>query len=111
MGQHSIELPISRLTNSSPTCRGPGAVEVPLPYKRFNEHMTWIRGLHFTLGWQTDRIKVDLPWRVLAVWLGIAIIWLCVILGKGAGADWGTAFAFAQVAAASLALLVAFARH
>ncbi|KAK3373053.1 hypothetical protein B0T24DRAFT_249435 [Lasiosphaeria ovina] len=65
-----------------------------------------MRGLHFVLGLQKDRIRMEAPFRISCAWVGIAIIWLCLVLWRGAGGDWGTALAFAQVVAASISIYV-----
>lgn len=63
-----------------------------------------MRGLHFVLGLQRDRIRIELPFRISRAWFGISIIWLSLVLWREGGGDWGTAFAFAQVVAASISI-------
>lgn len=80
-----------------------------------NETSQWtgipIRALHFVFGWQMDRITVELP-HVLSVGVfGVGLVWLAVLSLKGGGADWGLAFAFAQVVAASIAILMTSLRY
>lgn len=65
-----------------------------------------MRGLHFVLGFQKDRIRAELPFKVSCAWFAIAVIWLCVVLWMGGGGDWGTALAFAQVVAASISIAI-----
>ncbi|XEV01629.1 hypothetical protein FSHL1_006916 [Fusarium sambucinum] len=89
--------------------RGPKRVAVPIEGERF-QCTTWTRGLHFVLGWQTDRIRAELPFRASCASLAVALIWLCLVVWRGAGGDWGTAFAFAQVVAASFAITITYAR-
>jgi hypothetical protein len=89
--------------------RGSKQVKLPLPYQKFQE-TTWMRGMHFILGWQTDRMHIELPFRVSFAWFGIAFVWLSLVLWRGVGGDWGTAFAFAQVVAASVAIIVTYVR-
>jgi hypothetical protein len=62
--------------------------------------------MHFILGWQTDRMQRELLFKVSFAWLGIASIWLSLVVWRGLGGDWGTAFAFAQVVAASVAIII-----
>ena len=88
--------------------RGPNQVALPLPHQRFQETVP-MRGLHFVLGWQKDRIRIDLPIRISCAWLGTAFVWLCVVLWRGEGGDWGTALAFAQVVAASISIIIVYA--
>jgi hypothetical protein len=53
-----------------------------------------------------DRIKLELPYLVSVGFFGIGIVWLAVLLSRGAGFDWSSALAFGQVVAASVAILV-----
>ena len=73
--------------------------------------MEQMRGLHFVLGFQKDRIEVELPFTVSCVWLGVAAVWLCLIFWGVGGGDWATAFAFAQVVAASISIIIARAQQ
>ena len=70
-----------------------------------------LRAFHFVFGWQTDRIAVELPFFISVGLLGVGIVWLAVMLLRGGGADWNTAFAFAQVVAASIAILLTSLRY
>lgn len=65
-----------------------------------------MRGLHFELGLQKDRMRAELPFKISCAWFGIAVIWLCAVLWRGGGGDWGTALAFAQVVAASFSIAI-----
>ena len=65
-----------------------------------------MRGLQFVLRWQSDRIKVQVPFMATCAWLGIALVWLCLALWKGTGSDWATALAFAQVVAATVSMVL-----
>jgi hypothetical protein len=56
-------------------------------------------------------MKVELPCKITSAWFGIAVIWFCLILWKGEGGDWGTAFAFAQVVAASISIVIFYAQQ
>ncbi|EMT73664.1 hypothetical protein FOC4_g10002154, partial [Fusarium odoratissimum] len=87
--------------------RGSKAVVMPLPYGDFRG-TDWMRGIYLALGWQTDRIEI--PFRVSCFLLMICFIWFCAILWRGGGRDWGTSFAFAQVVAASIAIVISYAR-
>ncbi|EWY79565.1 hypothetical protein FOYG_17311 [Fusarium oxysporum NRRL 32931] len=89
--------------------KGSSQVVLPLPYQKF-QGTAWMRGIHFILGWQTDRMHIELPFRVSCAWFGVASIWLSLVLWRGVGGDWGTAFAFAQVVAASVAIIVTYVR-
>jgi hypothetical protein len=53
-----------------------------------------------------DRIKLELPYWVSVGFFGIGIVWLAVLLFRGAGLDWSGALAFGQVVAASVAILL-----
>ncbi|KAI8623052.1 hypothetical protein F5Y19DRAFT_460064 [Xylariaceae sp. FL1651] len=87
--------------------KGPNRVALPLPYQRFRGSVR-LRGLHFVLGWQKDRMKIELPFRISCAWFGITVIWLCVVLWKEGGGDWGTVLAFAQVVAASISIVIVY---
>lgn len=65
-----------------------------------------MRGLHFVQGLQTDRMSIELPFRISCAWFGIAAIWLCLVLWGVGGGDWGIALAFAQVVAASISIII-----
>lgn len=84
--------------------RGPNRVVLPLPHRRFQETVQ-MRGLHFVLGLRKDRMRIELPFRISCAWGGIAVIWLCLVLWRGGGGDWGTALAFAQLVAASISIV------
>jgi hypothetical protein len=89
--------------------KGSNGIDLPLPYQEFR-CKEWRRGLQYVLGWQTDRIRIELPFRISCASLAIALVWLCLVVWKGAGGDWGTAFAFAQVVAACFAIVITYAR-
>lgn len=67
---------------------------------------TPIRALHFVFGWQMDRIKLELPYLASVRVFGIGLVWLVVLLSRGAGFDWNGALALGQVVAASVAILI-----
>ena len=81
--------------------------ELHQPYDRTDE----LRGLHFILGWQFDRMTRELPMRIALVWLGFAVVWLCVLAWGGHTGDWSTAMGFGQVIAASVTLVVFYANE
>ncbi|CAH0051998.1 unnamed protein product [Clonostachys solani] len=85
--------------------RGENKVVLPLPYELFRG-TDQMRGLRFVLGWQTDRM-IEIPYRVSCVWFGIAAIWLGLVFWRVGGGDWGIGLAFAQVVAASIAIVIA----
>lgn len=89
--------------------RGSKAIAMPLPYGDFRGK-DWMRGIHLVLGWQTDRMYIEIPFRVSCFLLMICFIWFCAVLWRGGGEDWGTSFAFAQVVAASIAIVISYAR-
>lgn len=76
------------------------------PYNRVGE----LRGLHVTLGWQTDRLCRDLPRNAAWSYLGTVVVWLSVLVWAQPAGDWTTAMAFGQLIAACLSLLVLYAR-
>ncbi|KAK4194497.1 hypothetical protein QBC40DRAFT_344098 [Triangularia verruculosa] len=86
--------------------KGPNQVALPLPHQRFQGTVR-MRGLHFVQGLHADRISIELPFRVSCAWFGIAAIWLCLVLWRVGGGDWGIALAFAQVVAASISIVIA----
>jgi hypothetical protein len=94
---------ISRTTRSG---RHDGRLELPRGNDGLIEIGIPIRAFHFVFGWQMDRIAVELPFFISGGLLGVGIVWLAILLSKGGGADWNTAFAFAQVVAASIAILL-----
>ncbi|KAK3638716.1 hypothetical protein LTR56_006723 [Elasticomyces elasticus] len=65
-----------------------------------------VRGIHVTLGWDLSRMLRHA--RAGGVWtvFGVAVVWLGSLIWAGQTRDWGTAWAFGQVLAASVALLV-----
>jgi len=65
-----------------------------------------VRGVYITLGWDLSRMLRHL--RAGGVWtlFGLAIVWLRSIIWAGETKDWSTAWAFGQVLAASIALLL-----
>lgn len=89
--------------------RGSKAIAMPLPYGDFRGK-DWMRGIHLALGWQTDLVYIEIPFRVSCFLLMICFIWFCAILWRGGEGDWGTSFAFAQVVAASTAIVISYAR-
>lgn len=84
--------------------------QIPVPYEKY-EQTTRMRGLRLILGWQTDRIAALAPLHASLGLFGITVIWLCLILWKGGGGDWGTSFAFAQVVAASVAIGITYVQQ
>ncbi len=70
-----------------------------------------VRGLHIVLGWQKDRILLELPYQTSIGVLGVGIVWVTVLLSTGNGADWAIALAFAQVVAASISILLTSVRR
>ena len=90
--------------------RGPNRVALPLPHQRFQGTVR-MRGLHFVLGLQKDRMRIELPFRISCAWFGIAVIWLCLVLWRAGGGDWGTALAFAQVVAASISIAIVYVQQ
>lgn len=91
------------------TTRGPKSVAVPRALERLRD-MPQLRGLRFVLGWQKDRMMRQIPVHISCTWLGFSVIWLCVLLWKGEIGDWGAAFGFAQVVAASITLVIMLTR-
>ncbi|KAI1847018.1 hypothetical protein JX265_006786 [Neoarthrinium moseri] len=69
-----------------------------------------LRGLQLTSGWQKERMVVELPFKAACTWLGIATVWLCVLLIREERGDWDLALALAQVVAASVAILITLLR-
>lgn len=69
-----------------------------------------MRGLQFIVGWQIDRMSAGLPIRISFASFGVVLIWLCVAIWRGGLGDWNTAFAFAQVIAASVAIVITSTR-
>ena len=53
----------------------------------------------------------ELPVRIALVWLGFAVIWLCVLAWGGPTGDWSTAMGFGQVIAASVTLVAFYANE
>lgn len=70
-----------------------------------------LRGLHFALGWQTDRLYHDLPRNAAWLYLGIITIWLGVLMWVQPAGDWSTAMAFGQLIAACISLLALYTRE
>ena len=63
------------------------------------------------MGWQFDRAVSEVPLPIAWVWFSVATIWLCVLAwGWGGKNDWGTAMAFGQLLAASVSLIVLYAK-
>ncbi|KAK0753009.1 hypothetical protein B0T18DRAFT_395806 [Schizothecium vesticola] len=106
MAQESCIYSAIRTTHSG---RHDGRLELP------GGNDAWIgipvRAFGFVFGWQMDRITVELPFSISVGLLGVGIVWLAVLLSKGGGADWNIAFAFAQVVAASIAILLTSLRY
>ena len=69
-----------------------------------------MRGLHFVLGLQKDQMRIELLFRTSCAWFGI-VIWLCLVLWRVEGGDWGTALAFAQVVAASISIVIVYVQQ
>ncbi|KAI0880727.1 uncharacterized protein GGS22DRAFT_182051 [Annulohypoxylon maeteangense] len=89
--------------------KGPNRVLLPLPNQKFRGTVR-MRGLHFVLGLQKDRMRIELPFRISCAWFGVAFIWLCLVLWRWGGGDWETALAFAQVVAASISIVIVCAQ-
>ncbi|KAK0616666.1 hypothetical protein B0T14DRAFT_523591 [Immersiella caudata] len=89
---------------------GKGKVETPVMNELWTGN-TAVRALHFVFGFQMDRIKMEVPFLVSVGVLGIGVIWLAVLVSKGAGVDWGMALALAQVVAASISIVITSLRH
>lgn len=89
---------------------GTDAVEIPSMNQRWDGE-TPIRALHFVFGWRMDRIQLELPYLVSIKVFGIGLVWLVVLLSRGAGFDWNVALALAQVVAASVAILMTSLRY
>jgi hypothetical protein len=77
------------------------------PYESTDE----LRGIQFILGWEWDRINHEVPLKMAWTFLGLAVIWLCVIVWGLPRGDWETAMAFGQLLAASVSLLFLYARN
>jgi hypothetical protein len=77
------------------------------PYDSTDE----LPGIQFILGWEWDRITYEVPVGMAWIFLGLAVIWLCVIAFGGSVGDWQTAMAFGQLLAASVSLLFLYARN
>jgi hypothetical protein len=89
---------------------GKDKVEMPV----MNESWTGtsaVRALHFVFGFQMDRIRLEVPFLASVGGLGIGVIWLAVLVSKGAGADWSMALALAQVVAASISIVITSLRY
>lgn len=65
-----------------------------------------MRGIFVTLGWNTSRMLLHLRAGSVYTLVGLAIVWLSSVLWAGHKRDWSTAWAFGQLLAASLALLL-----
>lgn len=83
---------------------------MPVPHERF-QGTEEMRGLHFVLGFQTDRIGIELPFRISCAWLGITAVWLCLVIWGVGSRNWGIAIALAQVVAASISIIIAAAQQ
>lgn len=70
-----------------------------------------VRALHFTLGWQMGRIGLELPYLVSVGVFSVGVVWLAVLVSRGAGADLTTSLAVAQVVAASISILITTVRY
>lgn len=105
----SISPPLITETSYSDLISGENKVALPLSYELFQQTVQ-MRGLRFVLGWQTDRL-IELPFKVSCVWFGISAIWLGLVLWGWGGGDWGIGFAFAQVVAASISIVITLAQQ
>ncbi|KAI0537843.1 hypothetical protein GGR58DRAFT_470079 [Xylaria digitata] len=88
---------------------GPHRIRIPRLHEEFTNARA-LRGLYFGFGWQKDRLSRILPLHLSCVWMGVAIIWLGVLLWKAETGTWELAFGFGQVVASSIALLVSVVR-
>lgn len=54
-----------------------------------------------------DTLGFNMAWSSL----GLAVIWLCVIVWAGPTGDWDTAMAFGQLISASISLLFLYIKN
>ncbi|KAK5714942.1 hypothetical protein LTR15_010358 [Elasticomyces elasticus] len=65
-----------------------------------------VRGVYVKLGWDLSRMLRHICAGSVWSLFGVAVVWLGAIVWAGHTKDWSTAWAFGQVLAASVALLV-----
>lgn len=65
-----------------------------------------VRGVYVTLGWDLGRMLQSIYAGSVWTLFGLAVIWFGSIMWAGQTRDWSTAWAFGQVLAASIALLL-----
>ena len=65
-----------------------------------------VRGVYVTLGWDLSRMLRHLCAGSVWTLFGLATVWLGSIIWAGHTKKWSTAWAFGQVLAASIALLL-----
>lgn len=65
-----------------------------------------MRGVFVTLGWNFSRMRLHLRAGSVYTLVGLAIVWLGSVLWAGQRGDWSTAWAFGQLLAASLLLIL-----
>lgn len=112
-------------------CSGPDRVVRPIRHQTY-DHTDEVHGLYFELGWQADRLYYDLLcngawlylglvviWICVLFWaqpkgdwstvcLELIVIWLCVLFWAQPKKDWSTAMTFGQLVAACFTLLVSY---
>ena len=65
-----------------------------------------MRGIAVTMGWNVSRLLLHLRAGSVYTLVGLAIVWAGSVLWAGHRGDWSTAWAFGQLLAASLALML-----
>lgn len=65
-----------------------------------------VRGVHVTLGWDVGRISRGICAGGVWAFFGLAVIWFGSVMWARHTKDWSTAWAFGQVLAALIALLL-----
>lgn len=65
-----------------------------------------VRGVYVTLGWDLSLMLQHLCAGGVWTFFGLATVWLGSIIWAGQTKDWSTAWAFGQVLAASITLLL-----
>lgn len=65
-----------------------------------------MRGIYVTMGWNLGRMSRHVRTGSVYTWTGLAVVWLASVLWAGPKGDWQTAWAFGQLLAASLALIL-----
>jgi hypothetical protein len=89
--------------------RGKNKVITPQLNQPYDQTDT-VRGIEMVMGWQIDRMKLEVPRFIAWAWFSLAVIWLCVIVWGGRTSDWSTAMAFGQLLAACVGLVIIHAR-